>query len=155
MGSSTQWALRPAGAGTRTPCSAEWRGRMVTVCREGGSLPETPPWPWRQLPEPEMPSRTARGEVHPGTFRPDGTELRHTRRRACPLASQWRPTLVGLPERYEWLPFICPQRGRGPSGEGLPSRRSALWHHSACRSTPSDAGPRPDRCATGAFEQGK
>jgi hypothetical protein len=55
MGSSTQWALRPAGAGTRTPCSAEWRGRMVTVCREGGSLPETPPWPWRQLPEPEMP----------------------------------------------------------------------------------------------------
>jgi hypothetical protein len=52
-------------------------------------------------------------------------------------------TLVGLPGRYEWLPFICPQRGRGPSGEGLPSRRSALWHHSACRSTPSDAGPRP------------
>ena len=43
----------------------------------------------------------------------------------------------------------------GPPGsmmKGSPSHRSASLHHSASRSTPSDAGPRPSRCATGAFE---
>jgi hypothetical protein len=52
---------------------------------------------------------------------------------AC-RGSVW-PTLVGLPGRYEWLPFICPQRGRGPSGEGLPSRGAP------CGGTTALAGP--------------
>lgn len=67
---------------------------------------------WRQLPEPEMPSRTARGEINPGTFRPDLTELRRTRRPASPLASQCRQNPRRPARRYERLPSM-PQRGAG------------------------------------------
>ena len=67
--------------------------------------------PWRQLPEPEIPSRTARGEIHPGTFRPDLTELpalgvRHVRWRHSGDKPR-RPA-----RRYERLPSYAHRGAR-------------------------------------------
>src|SRR5215207_8871199 len=73
----------------------KWVHRLRKQSMAAGLLPETPPWPWRQLPQPELPNRTARGEVRPGTFRPDLTKLRHTRRRASRSALLGRG-LLGL-----------------------------------------------------------